>query len=206
MSDIDENKQIKKAAAGNEEAFEALVLAYQTPVYNLCLRMTGNPDDAADVAQEAFLKAWRNLSSFQFESAFSTWLYRLTSNACLDFLRSKKRRAAVSLTADDDEAQMLDVPDPAPTPENLLLAQENSRAVAEAVSALEPEHRQVITLRVIQELSYAEIAEILGVKEGTVKSRLARAREHLRKKLLQTGNKEKTTSSNKQKGGRASAL
>lgn len=203
---MEEKSEIKRAMAGNEQAFEALVLRYQTPVYNLCLRMTGNPDDAADVAQEAFLKAWRNLSSFQFESAFSTWLYRLTSNACLDFLRAKKRHATVSLTAEDDEAQIMDVADPAPTPESTLLAQEESRAVAAAMAALEPEHRQILTLRVIQDLSYGEIAQILGIKEGTVKSRIARARENLRKKLLQSGNKNKTNTSNSQKGGRGNAL
>lgn len=203
---MDEKKEIKRAIAGDDRAFEALVVRYQTAVYNLCLRMTGNPDDAADVTQEAFLKAWRSLSGFQFESAFSTWLYRLTSNACLDFLRAKKRHAAVSLTTDDDEAQIMDIADPTPTPENMILSQEDNQTVAAAMAALEPEHRQILTLRVIQELSYSEIAQILGLKEGTVKSRIARARDNLRKKLLQSGNKAKTKSSNSQKGGRGNAL
>ena len=118
MIDIEEKKIIKKAVAGSPEAFEQLVLQYQNPIYNLCLRITGNPEDAADMTQESFLKAWRNLESFHFEAAFSTWLYRLASNTCLDFLRSAKRRRELSLTVEDEsgESQLLDLPDPAPTP------------------------------------------------------------------------------------------
>ena len=200
MSNItDERKIIKKAAAGSADAFEQLLLKYQTPIYNLCLRMTGNPEDAADMTQEAFLKAWRSLSSFQFESSFSTWLYRLASNTCLDYLRSLKRRSQCSLTVEDDEGeeQVLDVPDDAPTPEEALLSAEEHARLVYALSQLDASQRQIITLRVVNDLSYAEIAEILDVKEGTVKSRLARARDNLRKKLLQIGNKPELPASNK---------
>ena len=195
----DERKIIKKAAAGSADAFEQLLLKYQTPIYNLCLRMTGNPEDAADMTQEAFLKAWRSLSSFQFESSFSTWLYRLASNTCLDYLRSLKRRPQCSLTVEDDEGeeQVLDVPDDAPTPEEALLSAEEHTRLVYALSQLDASQRQIITLRVVNDLSYAEIAEILDVKEGTVKSRLARARDNLRKKLLQIGNKSELPASNR---------
>ncbi len=196
---IEEKKIIKKAAAGSADAFEQLLLKYQTPIYNLCLRMTGNPEDAADMTQEAFLKAWRSLSSFQFESSFSTWLYRLTTNTCLDYLRSLKRRPQCSLTVEDDEGeeQVLDVTDEAPTPEEALLSAEERSQLVHALSQLEASQRQIITLRVVNDLSYAEIAEILDVKEGTVKSRLARARDNLRKKLLQIGNKSELPASNR---------
>ena len=196
---IEERKIIKKAAAGSADAFEQLLLKYQTPIYNLCLRMTGNPEDAADMTQEAFLKAWRSLSSFQFESSFSTWLYRLTTNTCLDYLRSQKRRPQCSLTVEDDdgEEQVLDVTDEAPTPEEALLSAEERSQLVHALSQLEASQRQIITLRVVNDLSYAEIAEILDVKEGTVKSRLARARDNLRKKLLQIGNKSELPASNR---------
>lgn len=196
---IEEKKIIKKAAAGSADAFEQLLLKYQTPIYNLCLRMTGNPEDAADMTQEAFLKAWRSLSSFQFESSFSTWLYRLTTNTCLDYLRSQKRRPQCSLTVEDDdgEEQVLDVTDEAPTPEEALLSAEERSQLVHALSQLEASQRQIITLRVVNDLSYAEIAEILDVKEGTVKSRLARARDNLRKKLLQIGNKSELPASNR---------
>ena len=200
MSNItEERKIIKKAAAGSADAFEQLLLKYQTPIYNLCLRMTGNPEDAADMTQEAFLKAWRSLSSFQFESSFSTWLYRLTTNTCLEYLRSLKRRPQCSLTVGDDEGeeQVLDVTDKAPTPEEALLSAEERSQLVHALSQLEASQRQIITLRVVNDLSYAEIAEILDVKEGTVKSRLARARDNLRKKLLQIGNKSELPASNR---------
>lgn len=201
---------MKKAAAGNAEAFEQLVLQYQTPIYNLCLRITGNPEDAADMTQESFLKAWRSLDSFHFEAAFSTWLYRLASNTCLDFLRSSKRRREISLTVEDEggEAQLLDLPDPAPTPESTLLASEENAQLSAAMGQLDTEQRRILTLRVVNDLSYTEIAAVLNIKEGTVKSRLARARENLRKKLLQTGNKTESNPSNQQKrkGGRGREL
>lgn len=204
--DIDEKKLLKKAAAGSAEAFEQLLLTYQTPIYNLCLRMTGNPEDAADMTQESFLKAWRSLEGFHFESAFSTWLYRLASNTCLDFLRSVKRRKQFSLTMEDadGETQLLDLPDPAPTPEASLLSAEESALLAAAMRQLDPEQQRILTLRVVNDLSYTEIAAVLDIKEGTVKSRLARARENLRKKLLQSGNKAESKSSNThiRKGGR----
>ncbi len=208
--DIDEKKLLKKAAAGSAEAFEQLVLTYQTPIYNLCLRMTGNPEDAADMTQESFLKAWRSLEGFHFESAFSTWLYRLASNTCLDFLRSVKRRKQFSLTMEDadGETQLLDLPDPAPTPEASLLSAEESALLAAAMRQLDPEQQRILTLRVVNDLSYTEIAAVLDIKEGTVKSRLARARENLRKKLLQSGNKTESKSSNThiRKGGRGHEL
>ncbi|MGM9552888.1 MAG: RNA polymerase sigma factor [Faecousia sp.] len=210
MIDIEEKKIIRKAAAGSAEAFEALVLQYQTPIYNLCLRITGNPEDAADMTQESFLKAWRSLDSFHFEAAFSTWLYRLASNTCLDFLRSTKRRRALSLTVEDEsgESQLLDLPDPAPTPEAALLTNEENALLSAAMGQLDPEQRRILTLRVVNDLSYTEIAAVLNIKEGTVKSRLARARENLRKKLLQSGNKTESNPSKQQKrkGGRGGEL
>ncbi len=203
MIDIDEKNVILRAVNGDADAFEQLVRTYQTPIYNLCLRMSGNPDDAADLSQEAFIKAWRNLGSFQFESAFSTWLYRLASNTCLDFLRSVKRRPQVSLTVEDGdgETQTLDLPDTAPTPEEAAISKEENELLARAMQSLDEQQRQILTLRVVNDLSYAEIAEILNIKEGTVKSRLARTRDALRKKLLQCGNESPLSASKKLKGG-----
>ncbi len=200
---MDEKKWLKQAAAGSAEAFEQLVLKYQTAVYNLCLRMTGDPEDAADMTQESFLKAWRNLESFQGNSAFSTWLYRLASNTCLDHLRSMKRRPQLSLVMEDEdgEAQALDVPDSAPTPEEQVIALDEQSRLNEALQALEEDQRQILILRAVNGLSYTEIAEALQLKEGTVKSRLARARDQLRKKLQQNGNNSPAPTSKKQKGG-----
>lgn len=203
MIPIDEKKWLKKAAAGSAEAFEQLVLKYQTAVYNLCLRMTGDPEDAADMTQESFLKAWRNLESFQGNSAFSTWLYRLASNTCLDHLRSVKRKPQLSLVMEDEngETQALDVPDSAPSPEEQVIALDEQSRLNDALQALEEDQRQILILRAVNGLSYTEIAEALHLKEGTVKSRLARAREQLRKKLQQNGNNSPAPTSKKQKGG-----
>lgn len=194
---MDDRAVIEQVLAGDNDAFGILVERYQTKIYNLALRMCGNEDDAFDLAQESFLRAWRNLGSFQFESAFSTWLFRLCSNICLDFLRAKKRRAAVSLTMTDDEGEenQLEVPDPGKTPEEAVLAAEDRELLTRALNELPADQREILTLRAIDDLSYSEIARIMNLQEGTVKSRLSRARTALRKKLLQIGNKTKTESS-----------
>ncbi|MBQ2154581.1 MAG: sigma-70 family RNA polymerase sigma factor [Oscillospiraceae bacterium] len=194
---MDDRAVIEQVLAGDNDAFGILVERYQTKIYNLALRMCGNEDDAFDLAQESFLRAWRNLGSFQFESAFSTWLFRLCSNICLDFLRAKKRRAAVSLTMTDDEGEenQLEVPDPGKTPEEAVFAAEDRELLTRALNELPADQREILTLRAIDDLSYSEIARILNLQEGTVKSRLSRARTALRKKLLQIGNKTKTESS-----------
>ncbi len=196
---MEEREIIERVLAGDNDAFGLLVEKYQTKVYNLALRMCGNEDDALDLAQDAFVRAWRSLGSFQFESSFSTWLFRLSSNICLDFLRAKKRRAAVSLTvsSDDEEETQLDLPDPGMGPEDAVIAAEDRRLLMEALNGLPADQRQIITLRAINDLSYAEIAEILGLQEGTVKSRLSRARTALRNKLLQSGNNSENSSSRK---------
>ena len=208
MRPIDEKKRIQRAARGDHAAFEWLVEQYQTPVYRLCLRMTNNAEDAADLTQESFLKAWKNLESFHFESAFSTWLYRLTTNTCLDFLRQSKRRPTVSMVTEDAEGeeQVLDVADPAPSPEEQVLTALDREQLGATMARLPEEQRQLLILRAINGLSYAEISEVLQVPEGTVKSRLARARENLRKKLLQNGNFLMTTASKEQEGGGGHAL
>ncbi len=194
---MDEKTIIEQVLAGDNNAFGQLVELYQDRVYNLALRMCGNQDDAFDLSQEAFFRAWRGLSGFQFESAFSTWLFRLTSNVCLDWLRAKKRRPTVSLTTVDDEDQevQMELPEPGKSPEELLLAAEDREALAKAMNQLPVEYRQILTLRAIDDLSYTQIAEILKLREGTVKSRLNRARAALRKKLLQNGNKMESETS-----------
>lgn len=174
----------RAAASGSVEAFAQLVELHEKRVYALALRMTGNQEDAADVAQEAFLSAWRGLPHFRGESGFSTWLYRLTSNAAIDYLRKTRRqRAETSL-----DSAALKLPDPAPTPQDQAEADGLREAVRWGLGELSPEHRQALTLREYQELSYEEIAGRLGLDLGTVKSRISRARGALRKILLKSGN------------------
>ncbi len=196
---MDEREIIERVLAGDNDAFGVLVERYQSKVYNLALRMTGSEDDAADMAQETFLRAWRSLPAFQFESAFSTWLFRMTHNICIDHLRSKKRKPTVSLTMQDDggeETAQLDLPDPGPDPEQSLLQSEERTLVARALQALPADYREILTLRAIDDLSYQKIAEILHLQEGTVKSRLSRARAQLRKNVLAMGNNSEDPASN----------
>ena len=187
---MSEEQLIRRAQQGDNVAFEELLLLHQKKVYNLCLRMSANPDDALDLSQEAFLRAWRSLGQYQFEASFSTWLFRLTSNICIDFLRRKKRRQETSLTEsydDSDEGAELSVPDAQPGPEQQAMTNETKIELARAMEQLSPEHREILQLRVIEDLQYEQIADILGVRVGTVKSRLARARLSFRK-ILKAGN------------------
>lgn len=186
-----EQELVTRAKSGDTDAFAQLVEQNQNRIYSLALRMVGSPEDAADLAQEAFLSAWRGLENFQGEAAFSTWLYRLTSNACIDFLRREKRKKAagsVLYLDDTEEGATLDLPDYEADPHRRLEREEVRETIERGMAALSPEHRKVLSLREISGLSYAEIADILGLEEGTVKSRIARARLALRKKLLEYGN------------------
>ncbi|HIY72947.1 MAG TPA: sigma-70 family RNA polymerase sigma factor [Candidatus Intestinimonas merdavium] len=186
-----EQELVARARRGDETAFEALVTENEKRIYNLCRRLTGNQEDAAELTQEAFLNAWRGLGRFQGESSFSTWLYRLATNACIDFLRKEKRRQSLSMTVsldDEEEARQVELPDERYAPEGALERAEARRAVAEGLERLTLEHRQVLVMREIHGLSYAEIGQVLGLEEGTVKSRIARARGALRKVLTERGN------------------
>ena len=172
---------LKRAVRGDERAFEALIEPYADATYRLCLRMMGNEQDAADMAQEAFLRAWRSLSSYKGQSRFSTWLYRVTSNVCLDELRRGKRRKASSL---DERIDAGWAPvDDMDTPEHHAMRTEQRRALERAIQELPEDMRSAVVLRDIQGCSYDEIADILGANVGTIKSRISRARARLREIL-----------------------
>lgn len=197
------DKLARAAAKGDEDAFAQLVQLHENKVYHLALRMCGNPEDATDVAQEAFLAAWKGLPNFRGEAGFSTWLYRLVNNAAIDHLRkTKKQRFDVSLEGDEGH---VDTPDTSPGPQEAAEGKELQQAVAEGLNQLGEDHRQVLVLREVQQLSYEEIAGTLGLDLGTVKSRLSRARNALRKILLESGNLSGYLPSNKaetkKKGG-----
>ena len=192
---------IRRAQRGDADAFEQLLLEHQKNVYNLCYRMAGNPDDAMDLSQETFLRAWRCLDQYQFASAFSTWLYRLRSDICIDFLRRRRRHQTVPLTFEDadGEEQTYAVPDAQPLPEEQVELKLTRETLAAAMAQLLPEHRAVLQLRVVNEMSYEQIADVLDIQIGTVKSRLSRARNQL-KKILERGNLSRRASSESMEG------
>ena len=181
-----EKELVCAAARGDEAAFAELVQMYQNKAFHLALRMCGNEEDASDVAQDAFLAAWKGLPSFRGEAGFSTWLYRLVSNAAIDHLRrTKHQRGNVSL---DDEELNLDAPDTAPGPQESAEGAELQQVLREGLNALGDDHRLVLVMREVQGLTYEEIAHSLSIDLGTVKSRISRARTALRKILLKSGN------------------
>ncbi len=175
---------LRAAQERNEHAFAQLVEAYEKRIYSLCYRITGNAEDAADQTQETFFKAWRALPRFQGGCALSTWLHRLAVNCCIDFLRREGKRRAVLLPLETlSGGPCPEPPSPAPSPQALIEEQEMRESVERALMRLTPEHRQILTLREQVGLSYGEIAATLGLEEGTVKSRIARARLKLREEV-----------------------
>lgn len=183
-----ENQWVDAARQGDQDAFEALVRLYEKRVFALTLRMCGNPEDAAEAAQEAFLSAWQGLPFFRGDASFSTWLYRLASNACVDFLRREGRRRAAAGPSLDDGELNLDVPDAAPGPQEQAERRELQSHIEAGLQALSPDHREVLLLREMHQLRYDEIAQVLDLDVGTVKSRISRGRKQLRNFLLGTGN------------------
>ena len=183
---MNEQELVNRAKKGDDAAFEELLHLYEKPVYTLCLRFCGRSEDAEDAAQEAFLSAWRALPSFRGESAFSTWLYRLASNACVDLLRRRKHENG-SVSFDDPESTV-EVRDEAPTPEAAAEGKETAELLKKALLSLPEEYRTVVILREVQQLSYDEIAEAADLELGTVKSRISRGRLMMRNYLAANGN------------------
>ena len=177
---------VAKSKKGDIRAFEQLILQYERKVYNLAFRLTGNHDDASDVAQEAFLKIYTSLPDFRGDASFSTWVYRIVSNVCLDELRKRKRQRATSLdepvsTQDGDMNRQL--ADRMEGPEEFVERLEVQRTVQAGIDSLDEDYRLVVILRDLQGYSYDEIATIMGCSLGTVKSRLNRARRALKEKF-----------------------
>lgn len=174
---------IQRCREGSLEAFEQLIALYENKIYGLCLHLTGNPADAQDLAQEAFIRLYRSLPGFKGRSSFSTWFYRIVVNLWNNELRRRSRRNTVSLDAPvpaGDGTVERPVADRAvPGPEESLEEKEERELVWRAINALSEEHRAVIVLREIYDMSYEEIARALHCSEGTVKSRLNRARKNL---------------------------
>ncbi len=171
---------VRACQEGSPEAFRQLYELYKGKVYSLAAYMTGDTEMAKDLTQEIFLKASRDIRAFRFKSSFSSWLYRLATNTCLNALRGRRSRGEVSI---EDALETTVWMDPNGSPEQQQMNQQTQRAVREAMLALKPPLRAVVVLRYVEDLSYGEIAEALSCSEGTVASRLSRAHRLLERKL-----------------------
>lgn len=175
-----------KASDGDESAFEVLVRKYERLVSTCVYSVVGNnPEDVMDVSQEVFLKVYRSLSTFKGDSEFSTWLYRVAKNCALDYIR-KRKPASTSLDSSGEEGEGFDVPDTSQSanPEKSVLQAEKGEVLRRCIDKLSDEHREIIILRHVNDYSYEQISKHLGLEVGTVKSRISRAREALKKILL----------------------
>lgn len=174
-----DEKIIDRALNGEINAYEKIVFEYERKVYNIAFRMFKNKTDAEDMAQEVFIKIYQKLNLFNFKSSFSTWIYRITVNTCLDEIRKRKREKNISLESDYQK----EIESNYKEPERTLDSNEKLKKVEKVLYDLNEKHRVVIVLRDINGFSYDEIAKILDIKKGTVKSRISRARSKLIEKM-----------------------
>jgi len=177
MKTYDDTYLIELFKQDSEKAFRRILDKYQDRIFNLCVYMLRSREDAQEAAQDAFIKAYRGLKDFTPRASLYTWLYRISINTCIDYTRKYR----VSFV--DDEDAIVEIASPEPSPEALSQSREVTAIVQKALESLTPDFRAIIVLREMEELSYDEIAEVLQVSIGTVKSRISRAREELRQHL-----------------------
>ena len=186
MGNEQERQWIERSRGGDLKAFDQLVRRYERSVYNTAYRLSNSHDDASDIAQEAFVRAWNNLKSFRGDSAFSTWLYRIVTNVFLDDRKRKRARPHISLDEElelDESHVTRQYEDPNPGPVEMMEGEERKTILAKAIASLPEAQRVMVVMYHTQGLAYEEIAEITNLPMGTVKSRLNRARLALRDRL-----------------------
>jgi RNA polymerase sigma-70 factor (ECF subfamily) len=184
---LSEHDLILQAQAGDRRSFDELVARSYPLVFNTAYRILGDHDSAADATQTSFVRAYRSLRTFRRSSSFTTWLYRIVSNVCLDMVRRQKRHGySLTLDAEEEAAPERDIPDDRHHPERIALETELQQAVHQALARLTLEHRVVLSLYDLAGFSYEEIAEMLKLPLGTVKSRLNRARLALKQEMSGT--------------------
>lgn len=179
---------LRRATAGDADAFAVLVDRYAAPIYRVCFSILGNQADAQDCVQETFLKAFCTIATFRQSSAFYTWLYRIAANCCYDVLRRRTRHPMRSLDEPEDAPDgeiYLQLADDRPLPDETLASKETVSQVRAAIAGLPENLRRILVLRDIEDLSYEDIARLEGLRAGTVKSRLFRARLLLAERLRQ---------------------
>lgn len=180
-----ETRLARLARKGDQRAFAEIVDLYKDKLYHLANRMTGNRQEAEDVVQETFLRVYKNLDRYDENQKFSTWIYRIATNLCIDRLR--KRRAVYSLDSESADHDGLDgysmMPSEERTPESELILTETQRLIRDAIETLPVKYKSIMILRYLQDLSLQEISDVLDMPVTTVKTRVHRGREFLRKKL-----------------------
>lgn len=193
---------LRRAQRGDPAAFEALITPCESMLWRVCWHYTQHREDARDCAQEAMLKAWRALPDYRGNCSLETWLYRIAASCCLDFLRRKGRWAAESAEQLAEEAGF-DPPDPSPQPEEALQRRDERAELQSALAALPDDMRIALTMSAVEGRRYEDIAQVLGVAPGTVKSRISRARVRLSEIL--SGKREPSPASSVQHGERRTA-
>lgn len=186
LAEVEDKQFISKAKQGDMAAFEELILQHEKMVYNVALRMMNHSEDAKDISQEVFIKAYRNISNFDERSTFSTWIYRITTNTCIDEMRKRKGKQTFSLDNEFEGEKSnwkREVADDADTPEKSILKKEEKNEILMAMEGVSEEYKMVFILRDIQGLSYEEISDILDLTLGTVKSRISRARKNIKEEI-----------------------
>ena len=173
-----ESEWLVRAQKGDDDAFARIVETYQKPVYNLCYRMLGNPNDAEDAAQETFLRAYKSMKRYDANRSFVTWLLSIASHYCIDQLRKRRLN---TFSVDDEQHAWMEPPDPGLSPEAQVSMTEKQKQVSELLENLSPKDRSAVIMRYWYDYSYEEIAESLSLTVSAVKSRLHRARKELAK-------------------------
>lgn len=192
---------LRRAQKGDSSAFEMLVTPHEQMLWRVCWHYTHHQEDAADCLQETMLKAWRGIKAYRGECSLSTWLYRIASTVCLDFLRKQKRLPETESADELAEDEGFTPVDDSPTPDEAVIRAESADNVRAAIDALPADMRTVIILYALQGMQYEEIAEVTRTSVGTVKSRISRARQKIAK-YLADGNNSPSPTSIKVKGGR----
>jgi len=181
---------VMRATSGDQRAYAELMERYRDAIYYMLLKMVNNASDAEDLTIEAFGKAFKNINQYAPNYAFSTWLFKIATNNCIDFIRKKKaNHVSLDHTNEEHERATKDIQAPIPDPEETLINDQKMRLMRSLVSKLKPRYRKLIELRYFSELSYEEIAEELELPIGTVKAQLFRARELLYNILRHTSGK-----------------
>jgi RNA polymerase sigma-70 factor, ECF subfamily len=179
---------VRRCLRNDQGAYRALLAKYERPVYALVRRMVPDPEDARDLAQEAFIRAFKSLAQYDQERKFSSWLFRIANNLCIDHYRRRKLDTVPLVRRQDGETEETwDLPDPGTGPAERFSDRERGRKLLAAIGALPPGYRVVILLRHQEDMSYDEIAETLGLPLGTVKARIHRAHRLLKEKLVRQG-------------------